>query len=369
MGNICNKHQINLVDSKLQKTSLKRNTLEAASLEDIAKLGNFIIRGLLGKGSFGKVFLVQSKDDKIYYAMKIIDKEKVKKNDCVENSKVERIILSELSFPFIVDLHCSFQTSSKLILVTEYVPGGDLFHLMLKLVKFTHEQIRLYVAELVLSLEYLHNNKCIYRDLKPENILIAEDGHIKLIDFGLSKLFLDPKKENRAESICGTAEYMAPEIILQEDYDNNVDWFSLGAIMYFLYKGKSGFKCKNDPMNVKVKKQKLQFDENIFNKEATDLITRLTAFYPSERLGYNGVNDIKAHSYFSQLDFKKVLNKEYKPVFIPLPVIHNESLVEESNTLLNNDEVLKDLKENMSQTKKFTYDGFTYVKERELKEV
>ena len=185
MGNICNKEKSDPVNMKLKTTSVKRNTLESISgYENSINLSNFIIRGNLGKGSFGKVYLVESKEDSCYYAMKILNKVKIKENDLIENTKVERIILSTLSFPFIVNLHSSFQTNNRLFIITEYIEGGDLFHLILKLGRFNHEQIKLYAAEIILSLDYLHKNNCIYRDLKPENIFLTADLRAKLGDFG-----------------------------------------------------------------------------------------------------------------------------------------------------------------------------------------
>ena len=316
MGNICNKTTLNIVDEQLQKTSTKKGKRDSnlgSEESNIIRLNKFIIRGNLGKGSFGKVYLVQSKEDNSLYAMKVLNKKKIKEKDLIENSKVERIILSTLSFPFIVDLHYSFQTTSRLFLVTEFVTGGDLFQLLIKLGRFTEHQIKLYAAEIVLSLDFLHKNNCIYRDLKPENILLNWDGHIKIIDFGLSKMFFNNKIfDNKAESICGTAEYMAPEIIIQDKYDKNVDWFSLGAILFFFYTGYPAFKCRNDPLNVHIKKQKIYFNPKIFNNNAKDFIRSLLSFKPINRLGSNGIDEIMEHPYFDDIDFNKVLNKEYK---------------------------------------------------------
>lgn len=361
MGSICHKNNINPVDQKLKDTTASKKRVTLQTGEEIKLIENFIVKGNLGKGSFGRVYLVECKEDNKLYAMKVLNKNKVKESDCVENSKVERIILSTLSFPFIVDLFWSFQTSSRLFLVTEYINGGDLFHLILKQGKFSHSQIKLYAAELVLSLEYLHSNNCIYRDLKPENILVNHDGHMKLIDFGLSKMFLDPKNlKNRAESICGTAEYMAPEVIIQENYDSTVDWFSLGAILYFFYTGNIAFKCKKDPFNVQIKKQKLYFNMEIFNSETEDFITKLVAFFPQSRLGYKGISEIKDHPYFDGLDFDKVLKKNYTPEYIP-------ELIRYDDDYNNNEEFFKETyKESSMKDEIKTYEGFTYVRENDV---
>lgn len=382
MGSICNKKTLNEVDKKLLESSSyskpsnseRRKTNKSSSRKNIntINLSDFIIRKQIGKGSFGKVYLVESKADYSFYAMKILDKGKIKENDLVENSKVERIILSTLSFPFIVQLHCSFQSTSRLFLVTEYIAGGDLFKLMIKLGRFTENQIKLYLAEIILSLNYLHENNCIYRDLKPENILIANDGHIKLIDFGLTKMFFDNIKTNenkiaRAESICGTAEYMAPEVITDENYDNRVDWFSLGAIAYYFYTGYAAFNCKNQPLDVSIKQKPLVYNPQIFDNITEAFISSLLNFYPQHRLGTNGVKEIIAHPYFEGIDFEKVLNKDYSPEYIPCL---KESMIEEPSYLAQDDALRETYKDdNMNipmkniSNKKGTYEGFTYVRD------
>ncbi len=370
MGNICNKSTLNAVDEHLQRTSSKSNKdLDTKLLSETnqTKLNQFIIKGNLGRGSFGKVYLVQSKINNNLYAMKVLNKKKIKENDLIENSKIERIILSTLTFPFMVDLFFSFQTSKRLFLVTEFIPGGDLFQLIVKLGKFSPSQIKLYAAEIVLCLNFLHENNCIYRDLKPENILLNTDGHIKLIDFGLSKMFFNMQIDKRAESICGTAEYMAPEIVTQKTYDKNVDWFSLGAILYFFHTGFPAFKCKNDPLNIEAKKQKLYFNQKIFTPECEDFIKRLVTYKPKNRLGFNGIEEILQHPYFKDMNFNSVLNKEYNPEFIPITISrHKDSLLDEEN---NADEVFRETNADSSSLKKNkeTYDGFTYIREKLLK--
>ena len=449
MGNICHKKTLNEVDKMLilsgssnrnkdlkdKKQSISNSETKSNSNNNDVKsktnlkLEDFILKSRLGKGSFGKVFLVESIHSRKMYAMKVLNKEKIKENDLIENSKVERILLSLLSFPFIVELYCSFQTTKRLFLVTEYMQGGDLFKLMLKLKKFSEKQIKLYLAEILLSLKFLHENNCIYRDLKPENILLASDGHIKLIDFGLTKMFfekgrrylkkevntsenLNEKKNNfnininlsqnnfsndinnlnntntskadinlnnkkssydfnlkRADSICGTAEYMAPEVITNENYDARVDWFSLGAIAFYFYTGYAAFNCRSQPLDVSVKQRPAYFNPKTFDKTTEDFISRLFSFYPENRLGANGAEEIMNHPYFKDIDFNKVLNKEYVPDYIPNL---NDSILIDEGSFIKEDEAIKNtycedfLDGDISSDKKKikpTYDGFTYIRD------
>ena len=164
----------------------------------LKKIGceDFKILRLLGKGSFGKVFLVQKKDDKIYYAMKVLNKETIYRKNQVKHMKNEREIMEKINSPFIVKLHYAFQTESKLFLVTEFIQGGELFFHLKNNKKFSEKKAKFYSSEIILAIEYLHKNKIIYRDLKPENILLDIYGHIKITDFGLSKIIKEKKNFN-----------------------------------------------------------------------------------------------------------------------------------------------------------------------------
>lgn len=157
---------------------------------------DFKIIKLLGRGSFGKVFLVQKRDNKIFYAMKVLNKEKIFKFKQEKHLKNEREIMEQINYPFLVNLHFAFQNQSRFFLVTEFIQGGELFFHLKTTGKFSENKARLYTGEIVLAIEYLHKNNIIYRDLKPENILLDKYGHIKITDFGLSKIFIDKKYLN-----------------------------------------------------------------------------------------------------------------------------------------------------------------------------
>lgn len=148
---------------------------------------NFKILKVLGKGAFGKVFLVEKKDTRELLAMKVLNKANVIETNQVEHTKTERIVMQYARSPFVINLHYAFQTDSKLYIVMDYLNGGELYYHLKKEKKFNEDRIRFYAAEIVLALEALHKEGIIYRDMKPENILLDSDGHIRLTDFGLSK--------------------------------------------------------------------------------------------------------------------------------------------------------------------------------------
>lgn len=210
---------------------------------DNVSLEDFTILKVIGSGAFGKVFLVEKKTkapgkkNKLF-AMKVLRKEFIiAKNQCA-HTMTERRILEELESPFIVKLAYAFQTEDKLYFVLEYVAGGELFFHLKQRGRFTEDEIRFFAAEIITFLGTLHNQGIIYRDLKPENILISKTGHLKFTDFGLSKDGMEFEDRELTFSVCGTPEYIAPEIIKQHGHSSAVDWWSLGILLCELYTGK-----------------------------------------------------------------------------------------------------------------------------------
>ena len=205
---------------------------------------DFKIEKLLGKGSFGKVFLVTKIDTGTVYAMKVLKKDVIEKRNQRTHTATEREILETIESPFIVQLHYAFQTPDKLYMVMDYAIGGELFYHLKHSGKFTEYRTKFYAAEILMALEHLHTKGIIYRDLKPENILLDADGHIKLSDFGLSKKGV-LNANTKAYTFCGTPEYLAPEILKGQGHDKAVDFWSLGAIMYEMMTGAPPFYSKN----------------------------------------------------------------------------------------------------------------------------
>jgi len=277
------------------------------------RLDDFTLLKVIGKGSYGKVMLVRHKDDpeETVYAMKMLRKENVIKRNQVEHTKTERNVLEAVSHPFIVTLHYAFQTPKKLYFVLEYCPGGELFFHLSRAGRFSEGRCRFYASEILLAIEYLHRLNIIYRDLKPENILLASDGYLKLTDFGFAK-----KIEHRTYTLCGTPEYIAPEVLLNKGHGKPVDWWTLGILVYEMIVGYPPF-VDEDPMGIyqKILAGKVYFPK-YFDKNAKALVKKLLTADLSKRYGNlkDGPMDILKHAWFSSLNFAEL--EEFK---VPAP--------------------------------------------------
>ena len=196
---------------------------------------------LIGRGTFGRVFQVRKKDTRRIYAMKVLSKKEIVAKKEVAHTIGERKILQRsLECPFLVGLKFSFQTEKELFFVTDYKCGGELFWHLQKEGRFNEDRARFYIAELILALEHLHKYDIVYRDLKPENILLDATGHVALCDFGLSKP--DLTNDQLTNTFCGTTEYLAPEVLLDEKgYGKHVDFWSLGVLLFEMCCGWSPF--------------------------------------------------------------------------------------------------------------------------------
>ncbi|KAG8218416.1 Pkinase-domain-containing protein [Butyriboletus roseoflavus] len=275
---------------------------------------------LIGRGTFGKVFQVRKKDTKRIYAMKVLSKKEIIAKKEVAHTIGERKILQRsLESPFLVGLKFSFQTDTDLYLVTDFKSGGELFWHLQKETRFTEERARFYIAELVLALEHLHKYNIVYRDLKPENILLDATGHVALCDFGLSKADLRP--DELTTTFCGTTEYLAPEVLLDEHgYSKLVDFWSLGVLLFEMCCGWSPFYAEDTQQMYKnICFGKIRFPRNVISEEGKMFVKGLLNRNPKHRLGaQRDAEELKEHPFFSSIDWKALSMKQVTPPFKPV---------------------------------------------------
>ena len=296
----------------LNKMSLSLNLIKEEEEEKISTK-NFICLALLGKGSFGEVYLVQKIINKKNYAMKILRKERIMGQNLSKYAIAERNVLSLSNHPFIVKLNCAFQTLTKLFLILEYCPGGDLAKHLSYEKKFDEKRAKFYLCEILLALEDLHKRNIIFRDLKPENVVLDEEGHCKLTDFGLSKEGID--NDQYTKSFCGSIAYLAPEVLKKQGHGKAVDWYLLGVLLYEMLTGVTPYYDRNkNNLFYNIEQGKLVIP-NFVSENAKNLLMGLLQRDPKKRLG-GGIKDseeIKEHKFFEDVDWKKIYEKKIKP--------------------------------------------------------
>ncbi|XP_064187538.1 microtubule-associated serine/threonine-protein kinase 3-like isoform X4 [Anguilla rostrata] len=286
---------------------------------------------LISNGAYGAVYLVRHRETRQRFAMKKINRQNLVLRNQIQQVFVERDILTFAENPFVVSMFCSFETRRHLCMVMEYVEGGDCANLLKNMGPLPVDMTRMYFAETVLALEYLHNYGIVHRDLKPDNLLITLMGHIKLTDFGLSKIGLMNMTTNLYEGhiekdtrefidkqVCGTPEYIAPEVILRQGYGKPVDWWAMGIILYeFLVGCVPFFGDTPEELFGQVVSDEIIWPDgdDALPGDAQDLITRLLRQSPLERLGTGGATEVKQHPFFLGLDWNGLLRQ--KAEFVP----------------------------------------------------
>ncbi|KAH7854620.1 hypothetical protein Vadar_016004 [Vaccinium darrowii] len=351
-------HNIADEDSSIEDDAVR--SLRASPMnpsKDRTSIEDFEIIKPISRGAFGRVFLARKWATGDLFAIKVLKKADMIRKNAVESILAERNILISVRNPFVVRFFYSFTCRENLYLVMEYLNGGDLYSLLRNLGCLDEGMARVYIAELVLALEYLHSLNVIHRDLKPDNLLIGPDGHIKLTDFGLSKVGLidstddlsgppvsstttllgvgEPKaaaqssikrEERQKQSVVGTPDYLAPEILLGTGHGATADWWSVGVILFELLVGIPPFNAEHPQ----------QIFDNIMNRyvpwpkipeemssEAHDLINKLLIENPVQRLGATGAREVKQHPFFKDINWDTLARQ--KAMFIPSAEAHDTS--------------------------------------------
>ncbi|GJJ07314.1 hypothetical protein Clacol_001515 [Clathrus columnatus] len=280
---------------------------------------DFEVLKLIGRGTFGRVFQVRKKDTRRIYAMKVLSKKEIVAKKEVAHTIGERKILQRsLDSPFLVGLKFSFQTETDLYLVTDFKSGGELFWHLQRENRFSEDRARFYIAELVLALEHLHKYDIVYRDLKPENILLDATGHVALCDFGLSKP--DLPADQLTNTFCGTTEYLAPEVLLDDHgYSKLVDFWSLGVLLFEMCCGWSPFYAEDTQQMYKnICFGKIRFPKGVIGEDGKMFVKGLLNRNPRNRLGaLNDAAELKAHPFFKSIDWEALSKKQVTPPFRP----------------------------------------------------
>ena len=270
----------------------------------------------VGLGSYGRVRLCKHKKTGDTFVMKILKKNEIIKQKQVDHVYSEFNILVSLKHPFIVQLlGYNFDDPKYVYFILEYIQGGELFTLLRTKRTFPIPQARFYIAHIITIFEYLHSKNIVYRDLKPENILINKNGYLKLTDFGFAKQL----ENEKTYTLCGTPEYLAPEIILNKGHGKAVDWWTLGILLYEMLVGIDPF-SDDEPMKTyqKILKGKINFPKTI-NKDAKSLIKHLLTQDTSKRFGClkSGVKDILNHRFFEGFDWKNFVYLSMPAPYLP----------------------------------------------------
>lgn len=273
------------------------------------------VRETIGTGTFGRVMLARDVPSNEFFALKIMAISEVIRLKQVEHVNNEKAILSTISHPFIVSVSWTYHDNRFLYMLMEYVPGGELFTFLRTAHCFDNATALFFASEIVMALDYLHSQNIVYRDMKPENILLDSRGHVKLTDFGFAKKLID----RRTYTLCGTPEYLAPEIIQGRGHGKEVDWWALGILIYEMLMGYPPF-FDEHPFRIyeKILDGRLDFPKPL-EPSAKDLIKKLLIRDITRRLGSlkQGVSAVKEHKWFRGVDWDAVLQRKLVPRIVP----------------------------------------------------
>eukprot|EP00347_Sterkiella_histriomuscorum_P014911 403359044 len=289
----------------------RASKLQVGKQNQRTKMANYEVIKIIGKGGFSKVLLVRQKSSGKLFAMKIINKEMIKKRGKIKQIMTERNILLKSKHPYIIQLEEAFQSKYHLHLVLEFCPGGELFyHLQLR-GRFSEAQTRFISAQIICALEYLHSNEILYRDLKPENVLVDIEGHIKISDFGLSRENF--KFSNISDSFCGSPEYISPEMLLRGIHTRMIDFYQLGALLYEMLTGlPPNYSENKELMYQQIMKESPEMPEYL-SPHAISLLSGLLQKQPEKRIGFqHQFEELKSHDFYRSVNWPKIMRKDFE---------------------------------------------------------
>jgi len=294
---------------------LSKNTMGGHKEHVAIEFADLDIKSTLGCGAFGRVKLVTDKNTGNTYALKCQIKAEIVENNLQDHVLNERNVMLELNHPFILKLHNSYKDDKYIYFLLELAPGGELFTFLRKAGRFNEKASKFYAATVVSVFEQLHSKTIVYRDLKPENLILDDKGFLKVCDFGLAKVVTD-----RTWTLCGTPDYLAPEIILSKGHNKAVDYWALGILIYEMCAGFVPY-YSDDPMEVYqlILAGDLKFPSH-FSRANMDLITKLLTQNQVKRIGMmkNGIKDIFKHKWFAGFDWTSLLEFKMTPPIQPV---------------------------------------------------
>ncbi|CAG7785469.1 unnamed protein product [Allacma fusca] len=272
----------------------------------------------IGTGTFGRVVLVQERLSGDYGALKVISLSDAVRLKQVDHVKNEKNILRSIDHPFIINLKWHDKDEYNVYMLFDYIAGGELFSYLRKAGHFSSSTSSFYAAEIVSALEYLHSKSIVFRDLKPENLLLDKEGHLKLTDFGFAKK-LSERYSGLTWTLCGTPEYIAPEVIQSKGHNKAVDWWALGVLIFEMHCGYAPFYHDNSCSTYeKILSGKIEWPKMI-DPVVKDIVRKLLVVDRAKRLGNmkNGAEDVKKHRWFRDYSWEDVSHRKLKPPIIP----------------------------------------------------
>ncbi|CAD8060278.1 unnamed protein product [Paramecium sonneborni] len=305
-----------IIQHQQQKSSFQQNNYFTNDLQIQRNMFNFLY--VIGVGGFGKVWKVEQKKSSQIYALKEMSKALIIAKKSVNSVMNEKNILSSLKHPYLVNIYYAFQDRENLFLILDYMQGGDLRYHIGRMRRFSEDQTRFFMACIFLGLEYMHSQNVLHRDIKPENLVLDKNGYIRITDLGIARVL---RPEN-AQDTSGTPGYMAPEVMCRQNHSFSVDYFALGVIGYeFMlgkrpYTGRSRKEIRDQILAKQIQIKRSEIPES-WSLESADFINRLIQRKPSNRLGFNGAQELRQHSWFKNFPWQKLYNKELKAPFIP----------------------------------------------------